>query len=398
MAKLSVRDLPVRGKRVLCRVDFNVPVDEQGRVGDDLRIRAALPTVKLLLEGGAGVVLMSHLGRPKGKPDSRWSLAPVRERLAELLQRPVGFAPDCDSPETRGLAAGLGPGEVLLLENLRFHPGETANDEAFAAALASLGDVYVNDAFGTAHRAHASTEGLPRLLGGGAAGLLMERELRYLKDRLDAPERPFVAVLGGAKVSGKIDVLLNLLDKVDSVLVGGGMVFTFYKALGHEIGGSLLEADRVELAGEILERYARAGVELLLPEDILVADQVAAGAATAVHAAGDLPASGIGVDIGPASVAAFARRLAAARTIVWNGPMGIFELADFAAGTRGVAEAIVEATGRGAATVVGGGDSAAAVQSFGLEDGFSHISTGGGASLELLEGKELPGVAILSEA
>jgi phosphoglycerate kinase len=398
MAKLSVRDLPVRGKRVLCRVDFNVPVDEQGRVGDDLRIRAALPTVKLLLEGGAGVVLMSHLGRPKGKPDSRWSLAPVRERLAELLQRPVGFAPDCDSPETRGLAAGLGPGEVLLLENLRFHPGETANDEAFAAALASLGDVYVNDAFGTAHRAHASTEGLPRRLGGGAAGLLMERELRYLKDRLDAPERPFVAVLGGAKVSGKIDVLLNLLDKVDSVLVGGGMVFTFYKALGHEIGGSLLEADRVELAGEILERYARAGVELLLPEDILVADQVAAGAATAVHAAGDLPASGIGVDIGPASVAAFARRLAAARTIVWNGPMGIFELADFAAGTRGVAEAIVEATGRGAATVVGGGDSAAAVQSFGLEDGFSHISTGGGASLELLEGKELPGVAILSEA
>lgn len=398
MAKRTVRDLDVRGKRVLCRVDFNVPLDGAGRVTDDLRIRAALPTLELLIDGGAKLILMSHLGRPKGKPDPKYSLEPVRDRLSQLLERPVALAPDCDSEETRHHVDGLADGDVLLLENLRFHAGETANDPDFVRALASLGDLYVNDAFGTAHRAHASTEGVPRLMGGGVAGLLMEQELRWLQDRLESPERPFVALLGGAKVSGKIDVLLHLLGKVDEVLVGGGMVFTFYKAMGREIGGSLLEADRVELAAEILERYEKAGTPLRLPEDILVAERFEAGSPARVVPADAMPAEGLGVDIGPATIRLFGERLAAARTVVWNGPMGVFEIDDFAGGTRAVAEAIGRATAAGAATVVGGGDSAAAVKAFGLESDFSHISTGGGASLELLEGKALPGVAALSDA
>ncbi|MFA7331463.1 MAG: phosphoglycerate kinase [Candidatus Delongbacteria bacterium] len=396
MARLSVRELAVRGKRVLCRVDFNVPLDAQRQVSDNLRIRAALPTIRLLLDGGARLILMSHLGRPKGGPEEKYSLKPVQAELARLLERPVVLAPDCDSEATLALAKGLADGEVLLLENLRFHPGEEQNEPGFVARLARLGELYVNDAFGTAHRAHASTAGVPLALGGGAAGLLMERELRFLHDELDQPARPFVAVLGGAKVSGKIDVLTRLLDKVDCVIVGGGMIFTFYKALGLEIGRSLLEADKVELAGRILADYRARGVELLLPVDVRVAQAVEAGSPLGVHPADSLPADGIGVDIGPASEQAIRQRLATAGTVLWNGPMGVFEIADFAHGTRDLAEALGEVTARGGITVVGGGDSAAAVQAFGLEENFSHISTGGGASLELLEGRELPGVAALS--
>ena len=398
MPKLSVRNLSMKGRRVLCRVDFNVPLDALGRVTDNLRIRAALPTIRLMREAGARVILMSHLGRPKGGPEEKYSLKPVRAELASLLGCPVALAPDCTSEETKRMAQALQDGEVLLLENLRFHPGEEKNEPAFVAALAGLGDLYVNDAFGTAHRAHASTEGVARRLGGGAAGLLMEQELRFLHDELAAPRRPFVAVLGGAKVSGKIDVIRNLLDKVETVIVGGGMIFTFYKAMGLEIGRSLLEEDRVALAAEILELFRAQGVELLLPVDVVVAQAVAAGSPVRICPCEALPADGIGVDIGPASVEAIQRRLADAGTVIWNGPMGVFEIADFAAGTRAVAEAIGECTARGAVTVVGGGDSAAAVQAFGLGENFSHISTGGGASLELLEGKELPGVAALSEA
>jgi len=397
MAKLSVRDVELKGRRVLCRVDFNVPLDAERRVTDNLRIRAALPTLRLMLEKGARLILMSHLGRPKGAPETKYSLAPVREELEKLLGRPVAFATDCVGDEALAQAMALRDGEVLLLENLRFHAGEEKNEESFTAALARLGEVYVNDAFGTAHRAHASTEGVARHLGGGAAGLLMEQELRYLHDELAHPRRPLVAVLGGAKVSGKIDVITHLMDKVDTVIVGGGMIFTFYKAMGLEIGRSLLEADRVEMAAEILERFRLRGVELLLPVDVVVASAVEAGATTQVCPREALPADGIGVDIGPETLALYRSRLRAAATVVWNGPMGVFEIADFAHGTRGVAEAIGEATALGASTVVGGGDSAAAVQAFGLEKAFSHISTGGGASLELLEGKALPGVVALSD-
>ncbi len=396
MARLSARDLAVRGKRVLCRVDFNVPLDAQRQVSDNLRIRAALPTIRLLLEGGARLILMSHLGRPKGGPEEKYSLKPVQAELARLLERPVALAPDCDSDATLALAMGLKDGDVLLLDNLRFHPGEEQNEPGFVARLARLGELYVNDAFGTAHRAHASTAGVPLALGGGAAGLLMERELRFLHDELDQPARPFVAVLGGAKVSGKIDVLMRLLDKVDCVIVGGGMIFTFYKARGLEIGRSLLEADKVELAGQIIESYRARGVELLLPVDVRVAQAVEAGSPVSVHPAESLPVDGIGVDIGPATELAIRQRLATAGAVLWNGPTGVFEIADFAHGTRDLAEALGEVTARGGITVVGGGDSAAAVQAFGMEESFSHISTGGGASLELLEGRELPGVAALS--
>jgi len=396
MPRLNVRDLDVRGRRVLCRVDFNVPLDSARQVTDNLRIRAALPTIRLLLDAGARLILMSHLGRPKGGPEEKYSLAPVRAELERLLERPVALSRDCGSEATLAQALALGDGDLLLLENLRFHPGEEKNDPAFAASLARLGERYVNDAFGTAHRAHASTEGVPRLLGGGAAGLLMEQELRFLHDELDSPARPFWAVLGGAKVSGKIDVLMRLLDKVDGVIVGGGMIFTFYKAMGREIGRSLLEADKVELAATILEAYRARGVELLLPVDVRVAAAVEAGSPLAVASAAALPVDKVGVDIGPASVEAIRARLAGARTVLWNGPMGVFEIEDFAAGTRDTALALGEVTARGGVTVVGGGDSAAAVQAFGLEERFSHISTGGGASLELLEGKALPGVEALT--
>ncbi len=393
MPRKTLRDLEVRGKRVLCRVDFNVPLKE-GKVGDDLRIRAALPTIRALLDGGARLVLMSHLGRPKGAPDPAYSLQPVRDALSVLLDRPVGFAADCVGAAAEDAVAALQDGDVLLLENLRFHEGETKNDPAFVSQLARLGDVYVNDAFGTAHRAHASTEGVARALGSAAAGFLLEKELDYLEGKLQEPARPFVAVLGGAKVSGKIDVIENLAGKVDCLIVGGGMMFTFYKAMGLEIGGSLLEEDRVEMARQLIADCEKRGVELLLPVDTVVADRFAADAETRVVSREEIPAGWIGVDIGPKSLALFGERVAAAGTVLWNGPMGVFEMEPFAEGTFGLARAIAESK---ALSIVGGGDSAAAVKQAGLDASFSHVSTGGGASLELLEGKVLPGVAALSE-
>lgn len=397
MARRSIATLDVRGRRVLCRVDFNVPLDDTGQITDDLRIRSALPTIHKLLEGGARLILMSHLGRPKGAPDAAYSLAPVARRLGELLDLPVPLAPDCVSERTRDLAMSLQDGGVLLLENLRFHAGETENDPEFVEQLAALGELYVNDAFGTAHRAHASTEGVARKLGNASAGLLMERELRFLEDELARPARPFWAVLGGAKVSGKIDVIGNLLDKVDGLVIGGGMVFTFYRAMGLETGASLVEEDRIPMAKGILKACKEKGVQLVLPTDLVVADRFAEDAKTRVVSRDDQPEGWMGLDIGPESRATIGGLLRAAKTIVWNGPMGVFEMEPFAAGTREAAQAMVEAGRAGAVTIVGGGDSAAAVKLFGLEAGFTHISTGGGASLELLEGKVLPGVAVLQD-
>ena len=400
LGKLSVRDLDLRGpdgrggKRVLVRVDFNVPLGE-GKVTDDTRIRATLPTIRLLREAGARVILMSHLGRPK-KPDPTQSLAPAAERLADLLGVPVTFAPDCVGPDVERMAAALAPGGVLVLENLRFHPEEEANDPAFAAALARLGEVYVNDAFGSAHRAHASTAGVTAHLKPAAAGLLLAREIEVLGRALESPARPFVAILGGAKISGKIDVITHLLPRVDRMLIGGAMMFTFLKAQGLAIGRSLVEDDKLDLARDIMKQ---AGPKLILPTDTRVAaDADGTGGAGHIVPVTAIPDGVLGVDIGPATMARFGAGLADARTILWNGPMGIFEVKPFADGTRAVAEFLAQATGRGATTIVGGGDSVAAVESAGLAEQISHISTGGGASLEFLEGKVLPGVAALTDA
>jgi phosphoglycerate kinase len=395
--KLSIRDLEVGGKRVLVRCDLNVPLAE-GAVADDTRIRASLPTIRHLREAGARVVLMSHLGRPKGKVVPEMSLAPVAKRLGELLGVEVRMAPDCIGAEVEAAAAALGAGDVLLLENLRFHPEETDNDPAFAAKLAALADVYVNDAFGTAHRAHASTAGVTAHLERCAAGFLMEKELEYLGGATADPARPYVAILGGAKISGKIDVLENLFGRVDSILVGGAMANTFFKARGWETGTSLVEDDRVELARELLARADREGVRLLLPVDCVVAAAFEADAESKVVPADAMPAGWTMLDVGPRTVAAYRATILEAKTVLWNGPMGVFEMEAFAKGTLGVAEALAEATAAGAITIVGGGDSAAAVQKAGLADRVSHVSTGGGASLEFLEGKDLPGVAALTGA
>ena len=397
MPKLTVGDLDLGGKRVLMRVDFNVPLDESQRITDDSRIRAALPTIKYVTEQGSKLVLISHLGRPKGKVVSSLSLRPAVERLATLLDRPVARASDCVGPEVEKMVGSLGPGEVLLLENLRFHPGETANDREFARELARLGDLYINDAFGTAHRAHASTVGVTEFLFPCAAGFLLEKEIRYLGGALSQPRRPFVAILGGAKISGKIDVIENLLGKVDSLLIGGGMAYTFFKAKGLEIGKSLLDAEKVDLAGETLRKAETSGIELLLPVDCIIADNFSNNANTQVVKREGMLPDWEALDIGPKTVALFKERITTAKTIVWNGPMGVFEMDRFAVGTNAIAGVLAEVTQKGTVTIIGGGDTAAAVAKTGLQEKMSHISTGGGASLEYLEGKTLPGIAALTE-
>ncbi len=386
----TIRDLDVDGKRVLVRVDYNVPL-EDGRITDDTRIRATLPTIRALLERGASVILVSHLGRPKGKAVDALRLGPVAERLTQLLGIAVAYAHDIVGPEARALVAAMKPGDVVLLENVRFDPREEKNDPEFARDLASLADAYVDDAFGAAHRAHASTVGVASYLP-SAAGLLMEREIAALSRVLTSPEHPFVVVLGGAKVSDKIGVIENLLPRVDAVLIGGGMANTFLKARGVEVGRSLVEDDKLDVARDVLRRAEERGVRLELPLDAVVAPELSAEAPRRT-----VPVDRVGpdeaiYDIGPKTVERFAAVLAAARTVVWNGPMGVFEVPPFSAGTRGVAEAVAAAPGF---TLVGGGDSVAAVEQMGLADKISHISTGGGASLEFLEGKELPGVAVL---
>jgi phosphoglycerate kinase len=390
---LDLTDAQLRGKRALVRVDFNVPI-EGDRVTDDTRIRAALPTIETLLARGACVVLLSHLGRPKGKPDIKYTLGPVARHLQSLLEIPVGFVETTDSDEAIRATHTAKAGTVLLLENTRFLGGEEKNEERLARALAELGDLYVNDAFGSAHRAHASTEGIAHYLKPAVAGLLMERELRYLGDTLKAPARPFVAILGGAKISGKIDVIEALLPKVDKLLIGGAMACTFFKAMGLETGKSLVEADRVDMAKALL---ARASEKLVLPDDALVAPSLDDGAAAKAVPRNAIPADQAMFDIGPASAKKFADEIARAKTVLWNGPMGVFEKPPFDRGTKAVALALADATARGATTIVGGGDSAAAVEQLGLAEKMSHVSTGGGASLEFLEGKELPGVAALDD-
>ena len=394
--KKSVRDVAdVAGKRALVRVDFNVPI-KNGEVSDDTRIVAAMPTLRYLLEKKARLVICSHLGRPKG-PNPKESLKPVHARLERLLRMSVGFASDCVGPDAEQRSRALKDGEALLLENLRFHAQEEKNDPGFAKQLAALGDFYVNDAFGAAHRAHASTEGVAHLLHPAVAGFLMQREVEVLGKLLQDPEQPYVAVLGGSKISGKIDVITSLMSRVNRLLIGGAMMFTFFRAMGLETGKSLVEEDRIDMAKSVLDEAKKRNIELVLPDDCLVSTATDGSAPSRVVPVSKLGAEEIGVDIGPASVSRFGELLRDARTVVWNGPMGIFEVPAFAEGTLGVARAIA-ALGRRAFTVVGGGDSVAAVQQAGLAEKFTHVSTGGGASLEFLEGKELPGVAALDDA
>jgi phosphoglycerate kinase len=387
--KKTIKDFEYRGKKVLVRVDFNVPIQE-GKVGDDTRIRAALPTLTYLLDQGAALILCSHLGRPKGAPDPAYTLQPVAAYLDELLPQPVSFAADCIGPVAEAAAAALQPGEVLLLENTRFHAGEKANDPEMARALAGLADFYVNDAFGSAHRAHASTVGVAEFLP-AAAGFLLEKEIRYLGQAIANPERPFIAILGGAKISDKIGVIRNLLAQADQVLIGGGMANTFLKAQGIEVGASLVEDEVLPVARELVEE---GGEALRLPLDLVIADEFSATAQHRVVETGPVPAGWRILDVGPQTVSAYAEIIRAAKTVVWNGPMGVFELEPFAAGTFGVARAMAESAG---VTIIGGGDSAAAVQQAGVADQVSHVSTGGGASLEMLEGTVLPGLAALDD-
>jgi len=406
MSKLSIRDLDLTNKRVLIRVDFNVPLSVDGsdnapRITDDTRIRETIPTIEYALRRKARVILCSHLGRPKGKPVLTMSLRPVVDRLRELLDHVLGedenvaFSPDCIGEIATEMVGNLEPGQPLLLENLRFHAEEEKNDPAFAKQLASLCDVYINDAFGSAHRAHASTEGITHHVPVSAAGLLMEKELTYLSKAVSDPIKPFVAIIGGAKVSDKIDVIDSLLDRVTSLIIGGGMAYTFLNAKGQTTGKSLVETDKIDVAKAALDKAKKKGVDLLLPIDHVLADKFAADAKTQIFAAnGPFPADWMGLDIGPASIELFKKEIADAITIVWNGPMGVFEMAAFAKGTNAIAKAV--AANRDATSIVGGGDSVAAVQKSGVADKISHISTGGGASLEFLEGKTLPGVAALT--
>ena len=393
MSKKTIRDIDLKGKRVIVRVDFNVPQDKEGKITDDNRIVGALPTIRYLVDQNAKVVLMSHLGRPKGEFNMKYSLAPAALRLSELLGRPVKMAKDVIGEDADRTVASLKEGEVCLLENLRFHNEEEKNDPDFARKLSGYGDIYVNDAFGTAHRAHASTEGVAHYLP-AVSGFLIEKELKFLGGAVEHPDRPFVAILGGAKVSDKIGVINNLLEKVDVLIVGGGMAYTFIKAQGGEIGKSLLEADRLEYALEMIEKAKAKGVKLLLPEDSVAADAYSNDAKIEVVDSYKIPEGYLGLDIGPKAQKAFAEAIRGAKTVVWNGPMGVSEMSNFAAGTVAVAKAMAESE---AVTIIGGGDSAAAVVQLGFGDKMSHISTGGGASLEFLEGLELPGVAALND-
>ncbi|MEP6857440.1 MAG: phosphoglycerate kinase [Gemmatimonadales bacterium] len=397
MRKKTVRDLSdaqVRGKRALVRVDFNVPLDDEGRITDDTRIRASLPTIELLLERGALPVILSHLGRPKGKPEQKYSLQPVSVRLGELTGCRVVFVESTDSDEALQASQRCKPGELLLLENTRFLGGEEKNDQRLSRALSELGDFFVNDAFGAAHRAHASTVGVAEHLRPAVAGLLMQTELDYLGGALSNPKRPFIAILGGAKISGKIDVIEQLLPKVEGLLIGGAMACTFYKAMGLETGKSLVEEDRVEMAKDLMDR---AGTRITLPHDATVAPSLERAREAKAVPRNAIPKDQAMFDIGPQSIASYSRAIATAKTTIWNGPMGVFETPPFDAGTRAIAQAMAKATGSGATTIVGGGDSAAAVSEAGLEKKMSHVSTGGGASLEFLEGKKLPGVEVLDE-
>ena len=387
--KKTVADIDVNGKRVLVRVDFNVPIKD-GEVADDTRIRAALPTINYLLEHGAAVILCSHLGRPKGGPDPAFSLRPAAEHLSELIDRPVAFAEESVGPKAEQAAKNLNPGDVLVLENTRFNPGETKNDPKMAKQLASLADLYVDDAFGSAHRAHASTEGVTHYLP-AVAGFLMEKEIRYLGQAIADPKRPFIAILGGAKISDKIGVIRNLLDKADQILIGGGMANTFFKAQGYPVGDSLVEDDVLDTARELL---SQGGKRLRLPVDVVIADRYEAEAERKVMAMASVPDGWRILDIGPETVKSFGKVIAESQTVVWNGPMGVFEFPRFAEGTIGVARAVADS---GSTSIIGGGDSVAAIQQAGLADQITHISTGGGASLEMLEGVELPGLAALQD-
>ena len=391
--KLSIDELDIKGKRVFIRADFNVPLDDNLRITDDGRIRSSLPTINYAIDEGARVILASHLGRPKGKPDPRYSLAPVAKRLHRLLDKEVVFAPDCIGPQVEGLVSKMKDGDVILLENLRFHPEEEKNDEAFAKSLAKFADYYVNDAFGTAHRAHASTVGIAKFLP-SAVGFLMKKEIEYLKGVVNSPVRPFVAILGGAKVSGKIGVLEHLEGKVDKVLIGGGMAFTFIKAMGFEVGDSLVENDMLETAERIRIKLQAVGIKFYLPVDCVIAQTLEPGAETKIVPTMEIPKGWRALDIGPATVKLFSIALANAKTILWNGPMGIFEIDAFSRGTFSIAHSAADPY---ALTIVGGGDTDLAVHRAGVSDALSFISTGGGASLQLLEGKELPGIAALTD-
>ena len=393
--KKTIRDIELKGKRVLIRCDFNVPLDSNQNITDDTRIRAALPTLEYMIEHGAKVVVMSHLGRPKGKAAAEFSLAPVAVRLSELLGKPVAFA-DCDvviDDAVEAKAASLKDGDVLLLQNVRFRKEETDNEAGFAKELASLGDVFVQEAFGTAHRAHASTAGIANYLP-CVSGFLIEKEVKFLGSALQNPQRPFVAIMGGAKVGDKIKVIENLLTKVDTLIVGGGMSYTFYKAMGLEIGTSILDADNIDLAKMLLEKASSLNVKFLLPVDIVCADEFSNDAKHKTYSRDKIPSDMMGLDIGEETIKLYSEEIAKAKTVVWNGPMGVFEMENFAKGTKAIAEALAVSD---ATTIIGGGDSAAAVEQFGLADKMSHISTGGGASLELLEGKILPGISIIEE-
>ncbi len=397
MARLTVDDLKVKSKSVIMRVDFNVPLDDKLQVRDDFRIRAALPTIQKLLDDGARLVLMSHLGRPKGKPVPEMSLKPVAERLQKYLKNKVYFAPDCIGIEVKNMAQSLQEGEVLLLENLRFHPEEEKNDKEFSAKLAELGEIYVNDAFGTSHRAHASTAGITDFIPVRAAGYLLEKELHYLQDTLENPAKPFTAIFGGAKVSDKIDVIERLLGKADNILIGGGMAYTFLKARGYEIGKSLLEAEKVDYALATLQKAASLGCHIYLPTDVVVTPEISETASVCIVDAAKIPADQMGVDIGPETTAKFTEIIEKSKTVLWNGPVGVFETKQFAAGTESIARKLAEVTTKGITTVVGGGDSASAMKKAGLMDKVSHVSTGGGASLELLSGLELIPITLISK-